>query len=312
MKWLVTGIDGFAGHHFFKFIKEKGIDVFGTTRRNSSVDNKEVFFLDLTNKEEIFNIVNKIKPTHLALIAGFSSQRDSFDQPELCLKVNYDSAKYFLEAIKENGLNTKILLISSAMVYCPSIDKHKETSPLCNTSPYVDSKLKMENLIKDYPESFIVCSRSFNHTGVGQKESFIVPLLAKKFALAEGPQVELSLGDIDSKRDFLDVKDVCNAYYELLTEPSLTEAGKPRIFNVCSSKCTTVREMITILEEITQKKAKITPNPKFLNKKNERPILWGDNSLIVNNTNWRPTINLNETIKEIYNYYKRNSKINPK
>ena len=70
MNWLITGIEGFAGRYMFELLKKKKKNVFGTTIDKKLVDNKRVFYLDISDDEQIKNIVEKIKPDYLALFAG--------------------------------------------------------------------------------------------------------------------------------------------------------------------------------------------------------------------------------------------------
>ena len=162
MKLLITGIDGFVGSHFYKFIKNSDYEVYGTSRDKLLVNNKTIFFLDLKDKDNINRLIQKLKPDYLALIAGFSSLRESFNHSEECLKINYESSKIFLQSIYEQKLNTKVLLISSAMVYSPTQDQITETFPTTNSSPYAHSKLLTENLIREFPSIKIICIRRIN------------------------------------------------------------------------------------------------------------------------------------------------------
>lgn len=299
--WLITGIEGFVGGHFFPALQQRGYSVFGTTWIKQLADEKQVFYLDLSSREQIETIIKKIRPRYLALIAGFSSMRDSFQKPEECLKINYESTRLFLEAIRKHKIKTKVLIISSAMMYCPSDKILTEDSAICNSSPYAESKIKQEELIKEFPEIEIVASRSFNHTGPGQLDTFIVPKLAKGFAETEKTKkdlVEFELGNIDSERDFLDVRDVCDAYRILLEEPT-----DHNIYNICSSQCFSVRKIIKVLEEKTGKKAKIIVNQDFINS-NERKLILGDNSRIITDTSWKPSISFEQTIHDTYDYWK--------
>ncbi len=303
--WLITGIEGFVGSHFFPALQQKGYSVFGTTWIKNLADNQRVFYLDLSQKEEIDALIKKIKPRYLALIAGFSSMRDSFQKSKECMVINCESTRYFLQAIQKYKLKTKVLIISSAMMYCSSEEILTEDSVICNSSPYAESKIKQEGLIKEFPEIEIVASRSFNHTGPGQLDSFIVPKLAKGFAEAEKNRkniAEFELGDVDSERDFLDVRDVCNAYRILLEEPT-----KHNIYNVCSSRCFSVRKVIAILEKKTGKKAEIIVNPNFITN-NERKIIIGDNSRIMEDTSWKQTIPFEQTVYDTYLYWEEKIK----
>ncbi|MEK6904769.1 MAG: GDP-mannose 4,6-dehydratase [Nanoarchaeota archaeon] len=303
--WLITGIEGFVGSHFFPALQQKGYSVFGTTWIKNLADNQRVFYLDLSQKEEIDALIKKIKPRYLALIAGFSSMRDSFQKSKECMVINCESTRYFLQAIQKYKLKTKVLIISSAMMYCPSDEILTEASAICNSSPYAESKINQEGLIKEFPEIEIVASRSFNHTGPGQLESFIVPKLAKGFAEAEknGKNVvEFELGDVDSERDFLDVRDICNAYRLLLEKPT-----NHNIYNVCSSRCFSVRQIIEILEKKTGKQAKIMVNPEFTID-NERKMILGDNRRIIEDTFWKPAIPFEQTVYDTYIYWQEKIK----
>ncbi|HLD33488.1 MAG TPA: GDP-mannose 4,6-dehydratase [Candidatus Nanoarchaeia archaeon] len=295
MTWLVTGIDGLSGQHFWQLIKQETKTTkeqfFGTSRQKH---NENIFQLDLTNEKEIKNIIKTTRPTKLVLCAGLSSLRDSFTHPELYIKVNYLSTKYFIDAIKENNLNTKVLMLSSAMVYCPSEKKLKETNKTCNLSPYAETKLLQEQLIKTYPNAIV--ARSFNFTGPTQKDTFIVPKIAKAFAGAKENSVTLPLGDTSSVRDFLHVKDACAAYKTLI------EKGSNEIYNVCSGNGRKIQEIIDILEQHTGKKAILKKMDSF---KNERPVIIGDNTKL-KKLGWKQSIDFKDTVIEAYEWWKGN------
>ncbi len=296
MSFLITGIDGFVGSHLLTHLEKDGFKVYGTSRRKENIDDKKIFFLDLTSLNSIEQVLLKTTPQYLILLAGFSSMKESFAKKEECLLINYESSKKFLTIIRKHQLKIKVLLISSAMVYCPSDATLKEDSPLCpQTSPYSDAKIKQEQLIDDFKDIEIICSRSFNHTGVGQSDNFIVPMLAKAFAETKGVSVSLTLGNLDSKRDFLDVEDVCNAYKILLQEKT-----KHKIYNVCSGKSWSVEEIIKIFEKVSGKKAQIKIDEE--KKESNAPFqkIKGDNSLIKKDTSWKPQIPFEKTIQEMY------------
>lgn len=298
MKWLITGIEGFAGKHMLDLLKKEGKTVFGTTIDKKLVDNKNIFYLDIAYDGQIKNIIEKIKPDYLVLLAGLSSLRDSFANPDKYFKINFRSTKIFVEAIYKLKLKTKVLVISSAMVYCPSLKLLKETDPVSSeSSPYASTKLMQENLIDEYPDVDIIVSRSFNHVGIGQNEEFLLPRLTKQFAFERSNTVVLNLGDLNSIRDYTDVRDTCNAYKLLL------EKGKSRnIYNVCSSKEWSIKQIIEMLEKHSGKKAIIKENPK-MKKRNELKYLVGNNSKIKKDTSWVPKVDLKTTIAEMYDYW---------
>jgi GDP-4-dehydro-6-deoxy-D-mannose reductase len=285
MTWLVTGVDGFAGSHMIQLLRNDAEDVVGTTKET----------LDLANKEQIDKIIAKVKPDYLVLCAGLSSLRDSFDHPEKFKQINCESAKHFLDAIRKQKYNTKVLMISSAMVYCLKDRPLKETDELCTNSPYAETKIMQEQLMTAYPDIFIINSRSFNHTGTRQKKHFLVPTLVNAFAQPENT-VQLHLSGIDAVRDFTDVHDTCRAYKTLLLEGKNKES-----YNVCSNRETSIKDIIRILEELTGKKADIIMDNSF-DKSKEVRYLVGDNTKIKTQTSWKPQIPLRETLKNMLNY----------
>ena len=117
-------------------------------------------------------------------LAGFSSVHKSFQQPELCYKVNVVGTKNLIENVKNLDLKCKILIISSAEVYGkPKYLPIPETHPLNPISPYGKSRIEQEKICQDYIKNFnmdIVICRSFNHTGPGQSSDFVIPSFAQQ------------------------------------------------------------------------------------------------------------------------------------
>jgi len=300
MKWLIIGIEGFVGSHMQTLLKSRGYDVIGTSWEKHRVNNEDTFYVDLYDTESIKKVIIDVKPNFLVLLAGFSSMRESFLNPKGCMRVNFESTRDFLQAIQDNNLNTKVLTISSAMVYCSSNDILTEESPICsNSSPYAESKYKQEQLIEEFPTINIISARSFNHTGPNQLHSFLIPKLVNAFKVPE-KEIMVEIGNTSSERDFLDVRDVCEAY-RILLEEELDH----KIYNVSSSKYFSVKQILGILEKETGKKVIIQNNPEFKSK-NERPRTWGSNKLIRDETSWKPTISFEKTIKDML--YLKNEK----
>jgi len=295
MTTLVTGIDGFAGKVFWDNLKSEKTkeQIVGTSRQRTD---KNILQLDLTNEHQIKEVIKTTKPTKLVLLAGLSSQRDSMGNEDHWMKVNYLSTKHFLDAIEQNKLTTKVLMISSAMVYCPSPKHLKETDKLCDSSPYVKAKILQEQLKSQYKLP-IVCARAFNFTGPRQRDHFVIPKIAKAFAESKGKEVKLKMGDRTAVRDFLHVTDACAAYKILI------DKGNTEVYNICSGTGNTIQEAIDILEVHTKKRAVIENAPEFMSK-NERPTIIGDNSKL-KALGWKQMIDFKETVIETYEWWRQ-------
>src|SRR5262249_21154039 len=112
----------------------------------------------------------------------------------------------------------------------------------------------------------IVVVRPFNYTGPGQREPYLVPKIVRHFA-QRAPVIEL--GNIDSARDFLDVRVVVDAYTRMIS----TEAAFRGTFNLCSGSGTAVRGLIGMLEAITGHRIEVRVNPAFVRPNEQRRIV---------------------------------------
>ncbi len=161
-----------------------------------------------------------------------------------------------------------VLLASSANVYgnCEQ-SPIVEEQPLSPVNHYAMSKLAMELMARTYASKLsIVITRPFNYTGPGQDEAFVVPKLAKHFAL-RSPVVEL--GNLHVEREFNDVRMVCDAYLHLL------DIGQPgETYNVCSGRPYKLQDVIDVLSRLSGHSIKTVVNPAFV-RSNEVTRLCG-------------------------------------
>jgi GDP-4-dehydro-6-deoxy-D-mannose reductase len=146
----------------------------------------------------------------------------------------------------------------------------------------------------------VIILRPFNHTGIGQTTEFVIPRLAEQFAkIAKGelPPV-LEVGNLDSVRDFTDVRDMVRAY--VLAGSSATSGD---IYNLGSGVGHTIKEILEILEELIGKKV-IVKIKEDLVRTADVPVLIADCAKFRGLTGWAPRIHLKTTISDILNYYK--------
>jgi len=140
MKALITGISGFVGPYLKKQLIDNGIEVFGLDRNNQDKNNT-IFYGDITDSVFIDKTIKKIKPDFIYHLAGFSSVRESFHHPDLVYKINVEGTKNILQAMRKFIPQTKILIVSSAVVYgTPLKVPILENEPTKKTSPYANSK----------------------------------------------------------------------------------------------------------------------------------------------------------------------------
>jgi GDP-4-dehydro-6-deoxy-D-mannose reductase len=305
MRALVTGAEGFVGPHLIDYLEKLGIETYGTYLHTVTIK-KNFLHMDVTDKKEVYNIIKKIRPDYLFHLAGFSSVKKSFETPELCRKINTEGTRNILDAILENGLNTRMLLVSSVEVYGkPQSVPITEDHQLNPQTPYGESKLMQELICKEYVKKhgiFVVISRSFNQTGPGQTDSFVIPSFAKQIALIEkGQQDSIKVGNIEVIRDFSDVRDVIRAYYKLL------EKGKKgEIYHVCSGKGYKIKELLSGLVSLSTKDIRIDEDPDKLRNIDLVNII-GDNTKLIQAIGWRPEIPMEKTLGDVLEYWRKNT-----
>ena len=263
---LITGINGFTGNYVGEELESSGFVVYGIGAVAS--DLPRYFQVDLLDKAQLSQVLNEIQPSvvvHLAAIA-FVGHGDVDD----FYQVNLIGTRNLLDALAQNVKELDaVLLTSSANIYGNSTEGVlAENMPPNPANDYAVSKLAMEYMAKLWLNKLpIFIVRPFNYTGVGQSEDFLLPKIVAHFRRHE-PYIEL--GNLDVWRDFSDVRVVAQAYRRLI---EIKPTGQ--IFNICSGKTYSLREVLAIVENISGQKMEVRINPAFV-RKNDVKTLCGD------------------------------------
>lgn len=311
-KVLITGASGFVGLHLIAhLLKENNLQIFATYLNEFSEQEKlknlvKFIKIDLNRESEIENLIKSSEPDYVYHLAALSSASSSFDNPKETLINNILVEVNLLEAIRRNGLKPKILIVSSAEVYGHvdpkdlPIDEETELRP---TSPYAVSKIAQDFLGLQYYLSYDIGSirvRPFNHIGPGQSPNFVVPAFCKKIVEIEKGKREkvLTVGNLESRRDFTDVRDVVKAYALLMGR------GKEGdVYNIGSGKSHKISDILDSLLSLTDEKIKIVQDQSLL-RASDDPDLVCDFTKIKEKTGWSPTIPLTQTLKDTLDYWR--------
>jgi nucleoside-diphosphate-sugar epimerase len=262
---LVTGANGFTGRHLCAHLRAQGYDVFELTEHAAT--GEAHVQADLTDAAQVGNAIAQTRPdrvVHLAAIA-FPGHADA----GAIYRVNVVGTLNLLQALVGQGAGAHgVLLPSTATVYAgDGTTALTEESPLRPASHYAASKLAMEHMARLFADRLpIVTVRPFNYTGPGQREPYLVPKIVRHAAQRAR---FIELGNIDSERDFLDVRAVTDAYARLLR----AEGAFGQTFNLCSGVGTSVRGMIEKLEAITGHRMEVRVNPAFVRPNEPRRIV---------------------------------------
>ena len=305
MKVLITGIEGFVGPYLADLLLKKGHEVYGTffahqtTAHPVSTSDVKKIQLDITDKKQVIKVFADVNPDEVYHLAGFSSVKQSWDNPELCRKVNVEGTRNILDGVIAAGNTAKVLVVSSAEVYGkPQKLPITENHPLNPDNPYAKSRKEQEEVVQEHIKNKkmrAVITRSFNHTGPGQSPTFVCGDFAHQIGRIEKGLQEpcISVGDLSIKRDFTDVRDVVRAYVLTL------EKGKSGgVYNVCSGKTYMMQEILDILIKIARKEIRAVQDPDKI-RSIDIPELRGDNSKLKDEIKWNAQIDIKKTMNDM-------------
>lgn len=303
-KYFITGVSGFVAQHFIELLEQSepssrilGLDLMPPKFRY----NHEFASINLLDYEKLENVLMHYDPDFIVHLASFSSVAKSWENPSSSFLNNTNIFLNILECVRKNCVGSRILSVGSSEEY-GKVEKSsiplKESEKLNPISPYAVARVAQEQLSSVYAQAFgldIVITRSFNHIGKGQRSDFVVPSIARQFALqVKNSTFELKVGDVSIVRDFLDVRDVARAYWLLLNK-----GVSGTIYNVCSGIGHSIEDIIKKLSRIASLKYKLVVDSSKI-RPNDNMLIVGDNMKICSEIGWFPEISIDTSLEEIY------------
>jgi nucleoside-diphosphate-sugar epimerase len=292
-KILITGLGGFTGQYIKSAFEKAGYKVVGLIKSEQERVTRNDLICDITKKETIKAAIEEIQFDGVIHLAALSFV--GHPHPLDFYAVNVIGTQNLLEVLHETQRSLhKVILASSSNVYgnIDSKDAISEDVPFAPVSHYAISKTAMEFVARTYFDKLpIVITRPFNYTGPGQDERFLIPKIVSHYAKN---LKSIELGNIDVARDFSDVRDVANAYFGLY-ESSL----RSEVFNICSGKVYTIKEIMGIMNEVAGYEIEILVN-KDLVRGNEIMVMRGDDSKLNSVISFSNNLTMRETLEKMY------------
>jgi GDP-4-dehydro-6-deoxy-D-mannose reductase len=311
---LITGITGFAGSHMAELLLREGHEVFSILRwrsrpehiahLNGRVNHIEADLLELKSLQDV---MLSVRPDYIFHLAAQSFVPTSWSSPAVTLDTNVIGSNNLFEAVRSAQIDPVIQIACSSEEYGLVYENEvpiKETNPLRPLSPYAVSKIAMDYMGYQYFKSYglkIIRTRGFNHEGPRRGEVFVTSTFARQIALIEAGKQEkvIKVGDLTTRRDFTDVRDMVAGY---LLAVQKCEPGE--VYNICSGKAWVIQDMLDHLLSLSSVKGiKIEQDPKRM-RPSDVPILLGDNSKFVKATGWKPKIKFEQTLKDTLEYWR--------
>jgi GDP-4-dehydro-6-deoxy-D-mannose reductase len=314
LRILITGITGFVGSHLAEYALSRGdVEVFGTVRWRSRLENVEGFQEDITmvdcdlrDSSAARRCLMELKPDYIFHLAAQSFVPTSWTAPEETLTTNIISELNLLEAMRDIDQEIRIQVAGSSEEYGLVFEDEapiKETNPLRPLSPYAVSKVAQDMLAYQYNRSyglFTVRTRAFNHEGPRRGHVFVTSNFAKQIAEIEKGKKEpvIEVGNLSARRDFTDVRDVVKAYWLSL------EKGEPgEVYNIGSGKAVTIREMLDMLLALSDVKIEVRPMPERM-RPSDVELLLADVGKFNALTGWKAEIPLTKTLADTLDYWR--------
>jgi GDP-4-dehydro-6-deoxy-D-mannose reductase len=305
---LVTGATGFAGGHLLDRLR-------GRTRllawhRPSTPPppalSEDIAWrpVNLLDRDAVAKAIADETPARIYHLAGAPQVDTSWRTVVPHLQANVLGTHHVLDAVRRTGRPCRLLVVTSAQVYRTRVDRPiAEDEPFGPSNPYAFSKLAQDELARRAvtdDRMDVVIARPFNHTGPRQSTAFAVSSFAQQIAAAEagaGP-AEVHVGNLDIRRDILDVRDVVAAY-----ERVMEGAPSGRAFNIATGRAERIGDLLDHLTALARTSIRVVVDPARF-RPSDVPMLVGDASRLRTELAWAPTIPIATTLADILAWWR--------
>lgn len=315
MKVLITGLTGFVGPYVAAEVarRDSSAEIFGLvwappdeeTARHLPAAIRSLTG-DVTDVESLRTAVRAARPDLVFHLAAASSVAASWSKPGEAFEVNAVGTLNLLEAIRDFAPGAMTVIASSAEIYGGAADDDHpltETSPYRPASPYAASKAAQDLLSATFSEAHglrVARLRLFNQTGPGRPPHFVASSFARQIARIEaGDQpAEIKVGNLEARRDFVDVRDAARAYWVVAQE------GVPgAAYNVCSGHAVSMSSLLENLLSQSECSVAVVPDPERM-RPADTPLLVGDPTLFRKTTGWVAEIPIERTLADLLEWWR--------
>jgi GDPmannose 4,6-dehydratase len=304
---LITGITGMDGKLLTKFLLSKRYKIFGLYRNNPKknlikIDGITYIESDLSNLDSLNELFFNYHFDEIYNLGAQTFINSSWEDPEYTLNVNCLSIIKLLNYIKDYSPTTKFFNASSSEIFAGTSESPQtENTPYLPNNPYGTSKTFANNLIKNYRENYGIFACSgilYTHEDVTRNDYYVSKKIANGVAKIHLELSDnISLGDIDSTRDWLSAKDAVLAMWMILQEET------PNDFIISSGVSRTIKEFLSSAFNsvgINDWERYIIKDENLIRPK-QNTLIVGDNSRLTS-IGWKPIFSFNDMVRELVSY----------
>jgi GDP-4-dehydro-6-deoxy-D-mannose reductase len=301
MRAMVTGASGFIGRYLVEALRAEQSDVLACGGPHD--EGGDLFPIDLADAGSLQAALAVARPSVVFHLAAQTFVPHSLQSPLETFEVNALGTARLGEAVRAYDADPppRIVFASSAEVYGvrdPGEYPLHETLDLRPVNPYGASKAAAEAMLLSFARTYgldVVIARAFNTIGPNQSERFVIASMAYQLArIAGGAEPQMYVGSLSSARDFLDVRDVVEAYL------ALARRGEgAQVYNVCTGRAVTIRDALRELITIAHVPVEVREDPQRL-RAVENPLSVGSPERLREATGWEPTIPFARSLRDVY------------
>ena len=310
IKALIIGGAGFVGDYLINhLVDELKWDIYVTkmSREDLNNDKAKTYDLDILDKAQINEVLEKVRPDYIFHLAAQSSVALSWKNPGLTIDVNIKGSVNVMDAIRILDYKPRMLFIGSGEEYG---NIKPEESPIIEENLvrpgniYAATKACQNMIGKIYSDAYdmdIMMVRAFNHIGPNQAPIFVVADFCKQVVEIERGEKEpiIYTGNLNAKRDFTDVRDVVRAYGLLIQK-----GKKGETYNIGSGNAISIQEILDRILKLSKVEIKNEVDPAKI-RPVDVPIIAANIAKVKATAGWIPRISLDTTLLETLEYWRK-------
>lgn len=305
---LITGGGGFVAPYLAAAVDEAfgpAAEIILADRRSKvgpDVSYRRIL-LDVSDRDAVSTVIRNFEPTHLIHLAAVSSLPSASADPEAAWRVNVHGTLHIANAILDFAPDCTLHFVSSCQVYGNTAKLGRalrETDLLQPTSEYGVTKAAADLAVGAMAQRGLktIRFRPFNHTGPGQTENFVLPNFAAQIARIEAGLSDpvIKVGNLNARRDFLDVRDVASAYVKGMQHVDSLSSGE--ILNVASGEAYRIADLLHEMVALSSAKITIVVDPARV-RAAEIAQFSGNADQITSRLMWRPRRSVSDLLADL-------------
>lgn len=310
---LITGAAGFVGTRLAGRLAAEfpeavlvGTDLLTPNWTESPT--RRVTALDITDPDSVRACFREHQPDCIVHLAAQSHVPTSFEKPILTWHVNLMGTLHLLEAARTESPGSLFVFISSSEVYGRQFNTGRpvdEQTPLAPMNPYAASKAAADTMVRQALSDAVhtIVLRPFNHVGPGQRQDFVVSAFSSQIAKIEHGLQDpvLHVGNLEAQRDFLDIRDVLDAYTRVIRVGRDHDPGT--VWNLCTGRPVTIQSVLDDLLALSDTAIAVRIDSDRL-RPSEVPVALGDASKARKALDWEPSTPWSTTLADTLDYWR--------